>query len=261
MLFRSRGIIEGASKFTAVDTFRAFYRLAELRRAAEREMSRVDALLLPTAGTIYRIAEVLADPVRLNSNLGYYTNFVNLLDLSAVAVPAGFRGDGLPFGISLIGPAFSEGMLLAQGAELHRALGGRPAGIKLAVAGAHLSGQPLNHQLTTRGARLAQKTRTSSAYRLFALQGTVPPKPGLVRHEDGAPIDVEVWELSPAAFGEFVAEVPPPMAIGTVELESGEKVKGFLCEPFALRGAADITSWGGWRAWLASQPKEEVLSA
>jgi len=170
----------------------------------------------------------------------------------------------------LIGPAFSEGMLLAHGAELqHALLGGEvtcPAstapGIKLAVVGAHLAGQPLNHQLTTRGATLVERTRTRPAYRLFALAGTVPAKPGLVRNTTaGESIEVEVWALTTEAFGSFVSEVPPPLAIGTVELESGERVKGFLCEPCALEGATDITSTRGWRAYLAAQAKEALLSA
>ncbi len=214
--------------------------------------------------------------MRLNTNLGYYTNFVNLMDLSAIAVPAGFRVNGLPFGVTLIGPAFADGALASLADRFHRdqdptigATGHRPAGpalaeeaagapatdaVRLAVVGAHLTGQPLNHQLTARGARLTATTRTAGGYRLFSLPDTTPPKPGLVRDPSGAGgVEVEVWELDTAAFGSFVAEVPPPMAIGTLELADGTPVKGFTCEPAALTGAEDITAHGGWRNWLASR--------
>jgi allophanate hydrolase len=271
-----RDIVLGARRFDAVDAFAGQYRLAELTRAAEAEWARMDVLLLPTTGTTYTIEAVLADPVRLNTNLGYYTNFVNLMDLSAIAVPAGFRDDGLPFGVTLIGPAFADGALATLADRLHRdqdptigATGHQPAGpvlaehaasdgapgmVRLAVVGAHLTGQPLNHQLTGRGARLVATTRTSGGYRLFSLPGTVPPKPGLVRDPSGAGgIEVEVWELDTAGFGSFVAEVPAPMAIGTVELADGTTVKGFTCEPMAIRDALDITAHGGWRNWLVSR--------
>jgi allophanate hydrolase len=260
-----RGIILGAKKYSAVDAFEAEYRLGELRRATEREWQRMDVLVLPTAGTIYTHEEVAADPVRLNTNLGYYTNFVNLLDLSAVAVPAGFRPNGLPFGISFIGPAFSDEALLALADRYHRAhadvpgpavdLGPCPPGcIAVAVVGAHLSGQPLNCQLTERGARLLKTTRTLPEYRLYALGGTKPPKPGLVRDEGfaGPGIEVEIWAVPRDQFGGFVADVPPPLAIGNATLASGETVKCFLCEPYAIAAALDITRFGGWRSYLAS---------
>ncbi|WP_448207002.1 allophanate hydrolase [Azospirillum sp. sgz302134] len=271
-----RGIILGAGTQSAVDAFAGFYKLVELTRRAEAEWATMDVLLLPTTGTTYTIEELLADPVRLNSNLGTYTNFVNLMDLSAIAVPAGFRPKdapkgGLPFGVTLIGRAFADGALAALADRLHRAqalpigaTGQLPKGpaldadttapgtVRLAVVGAHLTGQPLNHQLTGRDARLVRTTRTGQGYRLYALAGTTPAKPGLVRDESGpGGIEVEVWELTEAAFGSFVAEVPPPMAIGTVVLEDGTSVKGFLCEPIALVGAEDITGFGGWRRWLA----------
>jgi allophanate hydrolase len=266
-----RGIVEGARAQGAVDAFLGLYRLAELTRRAEAEWRRMDVMLLPTTGTTYTIEDVLADPVRLNSNLGYYTNFVNLMDLAAIAVPAGFRPSGLPFGVTLVGPAFADGALATLADRLHRLqalpMGGSgklPAGppldpeaaapgtARLAVVGAHLSGQPLNRQLTDARARLVRTTRTAAGYRLLALAGTTPAKPGLVRDADAAGgIELEVWELDAAAFGRFVAEVPPPMAIGTVFLEDGTSVKGFLCEPCALAGAQDITGYGGWRRWLA----------
>ena len=264
-----REIIGGAAKFDAVAAFAGQYRLQALSQVVGEVWRKLDVLLLPTTGTTYRIKEILADPVQLNSNLGYYTNFVNLLDLAALAVPAGFRrGNGLPFGVTLIGPAFSDDALLALGARYHRALGGnigvtsakiaeqplppvKTDGILLAVVGAHLRGQPLNHQLTSRRARFVRMTRTAPCYRLFALANTQPPKPGLRRVAEKLPkgIEIEIWRLDDAGFGSFVAEIPPPLGIGTLELEDGTRVKGFLCEPIGLEGARDITEFGGWLAF------------
>lgn len=221
----------------------------------------MDILVLPTAPTIYSHEQIAADPVRLNSNLGYYTNFVNLMDLAAVAVPAGFRGNGLPFGISIIGPAFTDEALLALADRYHRShaevpgalLGSAvPGCVLLSVVGAHLSGQPLNKQLTERGARLIRSTRTLANYRLYALAGTSPAKPGLFRDEafKGDGIEVEVWAVPQNEFGGFVAAVPPPLGIGNVTLADGTSVKGFICEPYALGGAKEITEFGGWREYL-----------
>jgi allophanate hydrolase len=260
-----RGIILGANQYSAVDAFEAEYRLRDLRRATEREWQRMDVLVLPTTGTIYTHEEVVADPVRLNTNLGYYTNFVNLLDLAAVAVPAGFRSNGLPFGISFIGRAFRDEALLALADRYHRVhadvlgapvdLGPCPPGcVAVAAVGAHLSGQPLNWQLTERGARLLKTTRTLPGYRLYALEGSRPPKPGLVREEgfEGPGIEVEIWAVPQDQFGGFVTAVVPPLAIGSATLASGETVKCFLCEPYAVAGAREITRFGGWRPYLAS---------
>ncbi|HEV8148306.1 MAG TPA: allophanate hydrolase [Bryobacteraceae bacterium] len=262
------GIISGATRYSAVDAFGSQYRLAELRRSAEREWERMDVLVLPTTGTIYTQEAVTADPVRLNTNLGFYTNFVNLLDLAAVAVPAGFRANGLPFGISFIGPAFSDEALLAMADRYHRAhadvpgpavdLGSYPPGcIAIAVVGAHLSGQPLNWQLTDRRARLMKTTRTAAGYRLYALDGTQPPKPGLFRDQgfDGPGIEVEVWAIPENQFGGFVANVPPPLGIGTAVLQDGESVKCFICEPCAIAGSPEITHFGGWRNYLANSTR------
>jgi allophanate hydrolase len=259
-------VIGAANRFTAVDFFDAEYKLRDLRRAAEAEWKAMDMMALPTAGTIYTRAAVEADPVRLNTNLGYYTSFVNLLDLAAVAVPAGFRSNGLPFGISLIGPAFTDEALLAIGDLYHRTqvevpgppveLERQPPGcVQVAVVGAHLSGEPLNWQLTERGARRTKTCRTASGYRLYALENTVPPKPGLVRDDSfaGPGIEVEVWAVPENRFGGFVDTVPPPLGIGSVALESGESVKCFICEPCALEDATDISRFGGWRGYL-SQP-------
>lgn len=266
------GIILGSARLSAVDAFEGFYQLAARVREAEAQWEKMDVLLLPTTGTTYRIDEVLADPVRRNSNLGIYTNFVNLMDLSALAVPAGFRPSGLPFGVTLIGPAFADGRLATLGDRLHRTLGDiklgatdtalsdtppvapAPTGgmIQVAVVGAHLSGQPLNVQLRERDATLIRTTRTAAGYSFYALSGTVPPKPGLVFDGRGAgAIEVEIWEMDAAGFGSFVALIPPPLGIGTLRLEDGSQVKGFLCEAHALADARDITAFGGWRAYLA----------
>ena len=250
-------IILGGAKYKADDAYKAFYRLEELKQATAEQWSRMDVLMTPTAGTIYTLEAIAADPVRLNSNLGYYTNFVNLLDLAAIALPAGFRGDRLPFGISLVGPAFSDEALLALGRQfLGESLSessNLPGCVAVAVVGAHLQGQPLNHQLTERGAQLAKRCRTSADYRLFALSGTNPPKPGLVRENGyrGPGIEVEVWTLPEEGFGSFVAVVPEPLAIGNVKLENGQWVKGFVCEPLALAGSTEITQFGGWRNYLS----------
>jgi allophanate hydrolase len=213
---------------------------------------------LPTTGTIYTHEQVASSPVEMNTNLGYYTNFVNLMDLAAVAAPAGFRSNGLPFGISFIGPAFSDEALLALA---HRYLGGKtplldktPGCVELAVLGAHLTDQPLNSQLTRRGARLIKTCRTAPCYRLYALKGTRPPKPGLARDDQfqGSGIEVEVWAIPEDEFGSFTAEIPKPLGIGNVTLETGEFVKGFITEPYALAAATEITHFGGWRNYLAS---------
>jgi allophanate hydrolase len=251
-------IIRSSTKYSAVDAYLAAYRLEALKRDAARQWTAMDVLLLPTAGTIYTKQAVEAEPVRLNTNLGYYTNFVNLMDLAAVAVPAGFRLDGLPFGVSLIGPAFSDAAIVALGArflgESTAAPQQAPGCISIAVVGAHLTGQPLNHQLTERGARLVKSCRTSAEYRLFALRDTFPPKPGLVREPEfaGPGIELEVWAVPEDRFGDFVAAVASPLAIGTVKLDTGEWVTGFVCEPCALAGAEEITHFGGWRRYRAS---------
>jgi allophanate hydrolase len=252
-----RGICEGGRGYGADATFRAFYRLGELRRRAERVLASCDALLLPTAPSHYTIQEVLDNPLELNARLGTYTNFVNLLDLAAVAVPAGFKKSGLPFGITFMAPAFHDQRLLELG---RRFLGedqtpSRPLHdcVWLAVAGAHLKGQPLNHELTLRGARRIRTTKTAPEYRLYALD-TVPPKPGLVHvpGERAHAIEVEIWELTPEAFGSFVAQIPAPMTIGMTRLADGSLVKGFACEAYALQGAREISQFGGWRAFRAS---------
>ena len=266
----TRRILEGSTKYTATDAFQAIYKLASLRRQVESTWNEIDIVLLPTAGTTYTVAEVEADPIALNSKLGYYTNFVNLFDCCGVAVPHGFTQAGLPFGVSLIAPAWRDGLALSLAERLHRATGIRlgatnarvsvkghdPNFVPLAVVGAHLRGQPLNPELQSLGARFVRACRTSHDYRLYALQGSSPLKPGLARVPDqGASIEVEIWEIPMEAFGRFTQSVPPPLAIGNVILESGETVKGFVCEPIAVTGAQDITHFGDWRAFLASNRK------
>jgi len=253
-----RGIIGGAAKQSAVDAYEGEYRLRELCMEAEKQWREMDVLVLPTTGTIYTHEQIADDPVKLNTNLGYYTNFVNLMDLPAVAAPAGFRSSGLPFGISFIGPAFCDEALLAIA---HRYLGGTtplaeecPGCVEVAVVGAHLSGELLNSQLTERGARLLKTCRTATDYRLYALAGSVPPKPGLIRDIDfrGPGIEVEVWAMPEDRFSGFVAAIPPPLGIGTITLDNGDAVKCFLCEPHVLSGTKEITHFGGWRAYMAS---------
>ena len=274
---------KGAS-ISAPDTFAALYRLKALQQQTLPVWDVIDCLVVPTSGSPYRISDVLADPIRLNSNLGHYTNFVNLLDLSALAVPTGFLANGMPCGITLIATCGKDLPLLNLGAKLHAAsvatVGATPHAphraaraspdstsldaaairsafpsglVRVAVCGAHLSGLPLNGQLTQRAARLVRSTRSAACYRLVALPGGPPFRPGMLRTEHGGgAIELEVWELPASQFGSFVAGIPAPLGIGTVELEDGSTVQGFVCEEVAARQARDITALGGWRAYLAS---------
>jgi allophanate hydrolase len=264
-----RQIIAGAEKFSAADAFADIYKLQTLRRGALAELGKCDALLLPTTPTIFTVAQMLEQPIKHNTTLGLYTNFVNLLDLAAIALPAGFRENGLPFGVTLIGPAFAEASLAGYASTLHAAIGAgagasqfqpvstysapSPEEVTLVVAGAHLSGMALNHELVNLGARLVGTTTTALDYKLYAL-ATTPPKPGLAHSPGfhGPGIAVEIWALSPENFGRFVAALPAPMGIGRVTLADGSVHPGFLCEAYALEGATDITSFGGWRAYRAS---------
>jgi allophanate hydrolase len=245
-------IIRGGARRSAVDVFDAVHRVAELASSARGIWAGADALLLPTVPGHPTLAQVREDPVGVNEALGRFTNFVNLMDLAALALPGPRRPDGLPGGVTLLAPAFHDHRLLALGA----AWGGEhaeiaePGGVRLAVVGAHMSGLALNGQLTDRGARRIAATRTAADYRLFALPGGT--RPGLVRvAQDGASVEAEVWELAAAALGELLTEVPAPLALGRVELEDGEEVVGFVCEAAGAAGARDITALGGWRAYLA----------
>jgi allophanate hydrolase len=266
----TRQIILAGTHRSAADTFAAFYELEELRRVRDHVFHSIDAMALPTVPTVYTVEQVLADPIALNSRLGTYTNFVNLLDLCALSVPAAMRADGTPFGVTLIAPAGCDAALASIGRAFH-ADTGLPLGatgeaqpplaaiapraadgeIALAVVGAHLSGMPLNRELTASGARLLEESATAADYRLFLLPGA-PAKPGLLRVDGGgAAIAVELWALPADAFGRFVANVPPPLAIGTLTLADGRTVKGFLVEAAATAGARDISAFGGWRAFMA----------
>lgn len=245
-----RAIFEKASRFDAVDVFRGEARRHELLRVIETLWEGCDALLVPTVPRVYRIQEALDEPFEVNSRLGTWTNFVNLADLCALSVPAGYRSDGLPFGVTLIGRTW-EDPLLARVAQEWESFSSE---VMVAVVGAHLKGLPLNHLLTSRGARLVGPAQTSPCYRLYALEDQTPPKPGLVRvAQGGASLAVEVWAIPRAAYGAFVAEIPGPLGIGTVELSDGRRVQGFLCEAWTTEGRRDITEWGGWKAWLASR--------
>ncbi|ASR50917.1 allophanate hydrolase [Blastomonas fulva] len=256
-----REIVSVGLEAKAVDLFNGIYRLAELKRHADTLWESIDLMAFPTTGTTYRVAELAAAPIALNSALGFYTNFVNLLDMAALAIPAGTRANSTGFGITLIGPADTDRALLdVADAYLSIAdlpppppldLEGKMQTVKLAVVGAHLKDMPLHWQLTSRDATFVGAFQTAPEYRLYAIANSTPPKPALVHSPDGAGIAVEVYELGVAEFGSFVVEVPPPLAIGTVTLADGTSVKGFVAEPRAMTGAQDITHLGGWRAYIA----------
>jgi len=256
-----REIVSVGLETRGVDLFNGIYRLAELKRHADTLWESIDLMAFPTTGTTYRVAELAAAPIALNSALGFYTNFVNLLDMAALAVPAGTRANATGFGITLIGPADTDRALLDV-ADAYLAIAdlpppppldleGKMQTVKLAVVGAHLKDMPLHWQLTSRDATFVGAFQTAPEYRLYAIANSTPPKPALVHSPDGAGIAVEVYELGIAEFGSFVVEVPPPLAIGTVTLADGTSVKGFVAEPRAMTGAQDITHLGGWRAYIA----------
>ena len=271
-----RAIVEPGNQPRATELFRAQYRLQELRLACMAQMEGLDCLLTPTAGRLFRVDEMLAEPILYNAQLGYYTNFMNLLDMTSVALPTAFTDQGLPFGVTLVGDHFSDRALLSianrirqilplpLGASSVRAASttAAPCGdsqyTDLLVCGAHLEGEPLNWQLTERGARLKARTATASRYRLYALAGGPPLRPALVRDErQGAAIEVEVWSIPTAELGSFVAAIPAPLGIGKVELADGNWVSGFICEGAGLAGAREITATGGWRNWLKQQQQQQ----
>lgn len=259
--------------FSAIEVFHALTKLKRLSQQAAKMWALIDVLLVPTAPTIYRIDDMLNDPIELNRRLGYYTNFVNLLDYAALSIPSCMRADGLPFGATLIGPAGSDWQLAELGHRheqqrlksdgvvdetIAKPLAPSPRVrsplVQVAVVGAHLSGMPLNGQLTERGATLVEATRTADHYRLYALANTTPAKPGLVRvNGNGHQIDIEIWQMPVSEFGSFVAMIPSPLGIARIETQEGELVQGFVCEPVALENAKDITDFGGWRAYMAAQ--------
>ena len=268
----THAIIAPAASRSAVDCFDAFHRLQVLKRAADAVLNTVDCIITPTAPTILRIEDEQREPLTCNSTLGYYTNFMNLLDYAAVAVPAGFANNGLPYGVTLFGPAFGDRALLVYADRLHQALQipvgktARPPttltprahshSLRLVVCGAHLAGLALNHQLTERAGVLEQVTTTAPCYRLYALPGGPPWRPGLVRvASGGAAIAVEVWRLPLANVGSFLAGIPAPLAIGSVMLADGSSAKGFVCEAIGMDDAEDVTVYGGWRAMLSARVK------
>lgn len=282
-----RSIIAQSRQFSATDVFEAQLRLRQIEQQVRPMWQEIDLMVVPTAPTHVRIKEMDEQPVELNRRLGYYTNFVNLLDYAALSVPSGLRDDGLPFGVTFIGQAGSDWPLADWGTRYHARVQADPQArlgataqrlshadvtpppppgpewslqpeLKLAVVGAHLSGMPLNSQLTDRGARLIQATQTAPLYKLYALSGTQPPKPGLIKvgPAEGRSLQVEIWSMPVSQYGSFVADIPPPLGIGTLILQDGSQVQGFLCEAHALDNALDISHHGGWRAYIHSlQPQ------
>jgi allophanate hydrolase len=257
-----RSILQAGTVVTGVETFRGQYDLKAYEQKTKALWQHVDALLLPTTPTIYRLREIQAEPVSLNNNLGLYTNFVNLLDMSAIALPAGFRANNTGFGVTLMGAAFSDSMLLELAARFEQDpvapaldLRERPAELmQIAVVGAHLAGMPLHWQLSSRDARLVRKTHTAAAYKLYAMENHSPLRPALVHvGAAGAAIEVEIYEIASSTLGDFIAGVAPPLAIGTLLLADGSEVKGFVAEPRAMENARDITAFGGWRAYIDSE--------
>ena len=265
-----RGIVANGLNYSACDAWRAEYLRAELSRKINLALEGFDALVVPTSPTIRTQEEMVQEPVLYNSQFGIYTNFTNLADLSALALPSSLRADGLPAGITLVAPAWHDDALASFGRQWQRSLTlplgatgitlkpeeymtSTPltASVRVAVVGAHLTGMPLNFQLTSRNAVRIEQTTTAATYKLYALANTTPPKPGLVRAETGSAIIVELWDIPLARFGEFVAEIPAPLGIGSLELADGRTVKGFICEPWAIPDATDITHFGGWRSYIS----------
>ncbi|QKD01157.1 allophanate hydrolase [Mesorhizobium loti] len=273
----TRKIIGGARNLSAADAFKGLYALQAYKAKLAPVIASVDLFCVPTAPTHYALDAVLADPITTNSRLGTYTNFVNLLDMCGIAVPTGKRDDGLPMSVTLLAMAGKDWLTAALARDIHAACGlslgatgwaqsGSPplaectpdAMIDLVVVGAHLSGMPLNGQLRELGARFSRSAKTTAAYRLYALAGQTVPKPGLVRVAgNGTQIDVEVWRLDPDAFGRFVAAIPAPLGIGTIELDDGTSAKGFLAETAGLLAATDISVHGGWRSFIANSREPE----
>jgi allophanate hydrolase len=266
-----KAVLEQAPGTSAVQLFRAQYRLQALKAICERSMTDVDCVLTPAYPRPVTLAELHAEPVKRNSDLGYYTNFMNMLDYAAVAVPAGFMSNGLPWGVTLFGRAFTDQYLLGLADGLQRqhqlplagdrtldpsapSSAARNDRARLVVCGAHLDGLPLNWQLKQRGARLIEASHSSADYRLYALAGGPPLRPGMVRvAEGGVAIAVEVWELPSSELGSFLTGIPAPLGLGKVQLADGQWASGFICEPYGLQGAEDISHFGGWRAYLRSK--------
>lgn len=270
----TQSIIDAGRRLSAVDAFKSFYRLAELRAKAAAAVSGVDLLMVPTAPTAYSVSDVLADPLALNTRLGAYTNFVNLFDMSGIAVPSAILDDGTPVGVTFLAASGQDALLAGVGGVYHAATGlplgalgegcapqpvapvtPAPGRLAIAVVGAHMSGLPLNKELTSLGGMFLQASRTAADYRLFALAGTSPARPGLLRvpANEGHPVELEIWSLPAEGFGRFVAAIPAPLSIGTIRLWDGQAVKGFLVEAEGVAGARDVSSYGGWRAAIAAK--------
>lgn len=272
-----RVALKGAEQFSAEDLFAAQYRLKELKRKTDQILATVDTILTPTCPGIYTIAEMEADPLTLDTCLGSFTNFMNLLNYAAVAVPAGFTENQLPWGVTLFGPAWSDTVIVCLADRLHRQMADTigatgdtlleepapivPDTLYVAVCGAHLEGFPLNGQLTSRGGVLIKCTRTAPRYRFYALAGGPPYRPGLVRSQDeGVSIEVEIWQLPEKQFGTFVAGIPHPLGIGQLELEDQSWCTGFICEPIGTAGATDISDTGGWRHYMSKRQPADTGS-
>ncbi len=266
-----RDIIETATTKTAADAFRYEYKMQNYRKIANTLFNSFDFLMHPTAPTTYTIEQLLNDPISLNSNIGYYTNYMNLLDLCGIAVPVGEMNNNQQFGVTLVGKALSEQKLLGYAHQWQKSLdksvgatGKKPdlpdwskipkkEMIDIAVCGAHLSGMPLNWQLVERGATLKIQTQSTDCYRMYVLEGGPPFRPGLVKDNiNGSSIEVEVWSMPAEEFGSFVANIPRPLGIGKLELKDGSEVSGFICEPYGVQNAKDITDLGSWRKYISS---------
>ena len=261
-------IINKSKEFKATDLFSSIYQLESLKKEIDLIMEDFDVIIVPTAPRTYSFDQISSSPIQFNSNLGYYTNFVNLLDLCGISIPSGFREDGLPFGITILAKSFEDFSLLLLGDQIHRLLSSSnrhldqtPKYISsinpsncflLGVVGAHLEGQPLNYQLKERKGRLVRTCRTTSEYRLYALNKTSPAKPGLlfVQNANGPGIQLEIWSIPNEFVCSFIELIPSPLSIGNIFIEDGQIVKGFLVEPFAIHNAQDITHFGGWKYYL-----------
>ncbi|MGH1359008.1 MAG: allophanate hydrolase [Burkholderiaceae bacterium] len=272
----TRSIIEKATTFSATDAFRDQYKLKSLRRVCDTLLEPFDGMCVPTIPEFCTLAALADDPIGPNNRLGRYTNFVNLLDLCGIAVPVKHRSDGRPGNVTLLGPAGSDGSIATLAQRLQQLANTSPGAtswplpaldapvpattgpdeMEIAVVGAHLSGMPLNNQLTSRGGRLIKTTQTADTYQLFALAGGPPARPGLVASDHGAAIQIEIWALPSESIGSFLDGIPGPLGLGTLELADGSQCKGFICEPRGLIGAKDVTAFGGWRNFISNQGKQ-----
>ncbi len=268
----TRQIIEGAEQYSAADAFKGYYKLQSLKRVAAKAMKSVDLLCVPTIPTFYSLVDLENDAISFNSYLGLYTNFVNLMDLCAIAVPTQPRSDNRPGSVTLLAGSGEDGKVASLARQIHQMAGVKLGAtghvldalppvkaavhddeIVLCAVGAHMSGLPLNHELTGLGGRFLYRAQTAPQYKLYKLAGDLPLRPGLIRQEEGGhSIDLEVWALPKKAFGEFMSAIPHPLGIGTLSLANGENIKGFICEPIALNGATDVSEYGGWRSYLSS---------